>query len=160
MDERVAALLDREEIRRVVMDFARAVDRRDWDLMRSCFHPGARDDHGAFAGDAEDYVAWVAENLPRFAERTMHFIGNVIVELDGPGTARSESYVIGYHRYTREDGTRADWIAAGRYLDRFEKRAGAWKIADRRLVWEWVRDEPVGAEFENFGIDPATLTWG
>ena len=160
MDERVRALLDRDEIRRVVMDFARAVDHRDWELLRSCFHPGARDDHGVFAGDAEDYVDWVAENLPQFAERTMHFIGNVIIDLDGETVATAESYVIGYHRYSREDGTRADWIAAGRYLDRFEKRGGAWRIADRRLLWEWVRDDPVGGEFESFGIDPALLAWG
>ena len=160
MDERVAALLDREEIRRVIMDFARAVDRRDWDLLRSCFHPDGRDDHGVFAGDAGEYVEWVAANLPGFAERTMHFVGNVIVDLEGPAVARSESYVVGYHRYTREDGTRADWIAAGRYLDRFEKRDGAWKIAERQMIWEWVRDEPIGAEFESFGIDPAALNWG
>lgn len=160
MDERLAALLDREEIRRVIMDFARAVDRRDWDLLRSCFHADARDDHGVFAGDADEYVDWVAANLSKFAERTMHFIGNVTVDLEGPAAALSESYVVGYHRYTREDGTRAEWIAAGRYLDRFEKRDGAWKIAARQLVWEWVRDEPVGAEFENFGIDPTTLNWG
>lgn len=160
MDDRVDALLARDEIRRVIMDFARAVDRRDWELLRACFHPGARDDHGAFAGDAGAYVDWVAENLPGFAERTMHFVGNVIIDLDGPAAARAESYVVGYHRYTREDGSRADWIAAGRYLDRFERRDGAWKIAERRMAWEWVRDEPVGAEFENFGLDPAALTWG
>ena len=160
MEERLEALLDREAIRAVIIDFARAVDRRDWDLLRSCFHPDGRDDHGVFAGDAGEYVEWVAANLPQFAERTMHFVGNVIVELEGPDVARSEAYVVGYHRYTREDGIRADWIAAGRYLDRFEKRGGAWKIAARQMIWEWVRDEPIGAEFENFGIDPALLDWG
>jgi hypothetical protein len=160
MEARLQALLDRDEIRRVIMDFSRAVDRHDWELLRGCFHEGAHDDHGAFAGDAGDYVEWVAENLPKFAERTMHFVGNVIVDLDGPTVARAESYVIGYHRYAREDGTRADWAAGGRYLDRFEKRDGAWRIADRLMVWEWARDEPIGLEFESFGLDTSSFAWG
>jgi len=160
MDPRLQALLDRDEIRRVIMNFARGVDRHDWDLVRSCYHEGARDNHGPFDGDAGEYVEWVAENLPQLAERTMHFIGNVIIELESETVARSEAYVVGYHRYRREDGTRADWLGGGRYLDRFEKRKGAWKIADRLLVWEWARDEAVGLEFESFGLETEGFAWG
>ncbi len=160
LDRRLRALLDRDEIRQVIMNFARGVDRHDWDLVRSCYHEGARDDHGPFKGDAGEYVEWVAENLPKLAEMTMHLIGNVIVELECETVAHSESYVIGFHRYRRGDGTRADWLGGGRYLDRFEKRGGEWKIADRLLVWEWVRDEAVGLEFESFDLDAEGFAWG
>ncbi len=30
-----------------------------------------------------------------------------------------------------------------RYLDRFERRAGQWRIARRQLRWEWLRIDPL-----------------
>ncbi|MCB2109209.1 MAG: nuclear transport factor 2 family protein, partial [Rhodobacteraceae bacterium] len=39
--ERIAALLDKEEIRDVLMRYGRGVDRADADLLRSCYHPDA-----------------------------------------------------------------------------------------------------------------------
>lgn len=159
LDPRVQALIDKDEIRDCIYRFARAVDRHDWELARTCYHEAAIDDHGVFTGDKDEYVDWVSENLPKLAEMTMHFVGNVIIELDGD-VAHSESYLVGYHRYSRQDGTPADFVGGARYVDRFERRGGAWKIAHRVLVWEWVRDEPVGWEWEGFGIDPATFTFG
>jgi hypothetical protein len=160
MDERVAALLDREEIRRVVMDFARAVDRRDWDLLRSCFHADGRDDHGVFAGSVEEYVEWVrrqpaairrADDAPR-RQRDRRPRGS------GGGSLRVLRGRLPPLHPRGRDPRRLD---RRRPLPRpFERRDGSWRIAERRLVWEWVRDDPVGAEFESFGIDPATLTWG
>ena len=159
LDPRLQALLDKEEIRQVVYSFARGVDRHDWDLVRSCYHQGGVDNHGVFNGDAGEYTAWVSENLPKLAEMTMHVIANSIIELDGD-VAHSESYIIGYHRYTRADGQRADFTCGARYVDRLERRDGVWKIINRVLVWEWVRDDPVGMEFEGFGIDPSSFVWG
>jgi hypothetical protein len=34
-------------------------------------------------------------------------------------------------------------ILSGRYIDRFERRSGVWKIASRRCAWDWGRSEPV-----------------
>ena len=134
----------------MVYRFARGIDRHDWELVRSCYHDGALDDHGPFKGPVEEYVAWVSEALPGLADMTMHFIGNVLIDLDGD-SAQSEAYVVGYHRYRRDDGSRWDWLGGGRYVDHFERR-GDWRIVDRVLVWEWVRDDPVEQEWEGFGI--------
>jgi 3-phenylpropionate/cinnamic acid dioxygenase small subunit len=142
LDPALQSLVDKQEITEVIMRFARGLDRGDWELVRSCYHDDATDDHGAFKGSADDYVAWLREFLPRFAEATMHAISNVLIELDGD-VAHAEAYVIGYHRHAREDGSRADFVGAGRYIDRFERRNGVWKIAARLLVWDWVRDDAV-----------------
>ncbi len=159
-EPRLQALLDKDEIRDVILRFARGLDRHDWDLVRSCFHDDAVDDHGAFAGAADAYVDWVREALPSLAEVTMHTVLNTLIELDGD-VAHTESYTVGYHRYTREDGTRWDWTAGGRYVDRFERRAGAWRIASRVLTWEWVRDDRVDQEWEGFGLpDTSGFAWG
>ena len=43
-----ARLEDRFQIEQVMRRWARAVDRRDWALVREVFHPGAIDDHGMY----------------------------------------------------------------------------------------------------------------
>lgn len=138
----VQALIDRHEIHDVLMRYARGIDRRDFELVASCYHPEATDDHGRFKGPVEDFIPWVAETLGRF-ETTMHFLGNVLIELDGD-RAYAETYCVAYHRLVGQD---VDSIAGLRYVDRFDRRDGEWRIADRKIVVEWNRiDEvrPVG----------------
>ena len=48
-------------------------------LMRSCFHPGATDDHGQFVGTAEDFVTWVMPVLETM-EQTQHCICNILIK--------------------------------------------------------------------------------
>ena len=48
MDPRLSRLLDRNEIEEVVLRYCRGIDRRDFDLVRSCYHPDATDRHGSF----------------------------------------------------------------------------------------------------------------
>ena len=92
----VDELLDQQAIRDVLIRYTRGIDRMDPDLVRSCYHPDAHDDHGAFRGGTEEFVAWFQEALS-FFERTMHFVGNQLVEVDGD-VARAESYCVAYHR--------------------------------------------------------------
>jgi ketosteroid isomerase-like protein len=158
LDPRLQELLDKEEIREVTYRFARGVDRHDWDLVRSCYHDDAKDLHGIFDGPAADYVAWVSENLPKFADRTTHHVSNGLIELHGD-VAFCESYVFAAHRHTR-DGAKADCLCGARYVDHLERRQGVWRIVTRQLVWEWVRDDAVGGEFDALGIDPDRCRWG
>ncbi len=67
----------------------------------------------------------------------MHFIGNEYVEVDGD-SAHSETYFISYATIS-DSGKSASRSRGGRYLDRFERRDGEWKIARRLLVDEWNR---------------------
>jgi hypothetical protein len=41
----------------------------------------------------------------------------------------------------------------GRYLDRFEKRDGDWRIADRQVIFDWIEKSPPtpGVHPERFG---------
>jgi len=141
LDPRLQALIDKDEIRDCVYRFARAVDRHDWDLARTCYHPGGIDDHGVFRGDKDEYVDWVSAHLPDLAEVTMHLIGNVMIELDGD-VAHSEAYSVAYHRYTHEDGSKRDFTSVDRYVDRFEKRDGTWLIAKRVCAFDWCYTVP------------------
>lgn len=139
---RLARLVDQQEIRDVIYRYCRGIDRCDYDLVRSCYHPDASDDHGDFRGGVDDFIAYVQQGLPRY-ERTMHFIGNVLIEPVGD-SARAESYIVAHH-HLAESRTRPerDFVAGLRYVDDFERRGGEWRIAARICVFEWSRLDPV-----------------
>ena len=89
-------LADEAAIKAVHIRYCRGIDRMDWELVRSCYHPDATDDHGGYRGGVEGFIAWAAEAL-KHLESTTHFTGNQFVELDGD-TAWAEHYVRVYHR--------------------------------------------------------------
>lgn len=137
----VEDLLAREEIADVIFRYARGIDRMDFDLVRSCYHPDAYDDHGAFKGTVEAFVKAAEAWLPRWTA-TQHFMGNMLIEVDGE-RARAETYAVAYHRKEDDDGNGKDDVMGIRYVDRFEKRGGDWKIGHRVVVTEWRRVDPV-----------------
>ena len=135
------------EIRQALARYCRGVDRADAALIRSAFHPDATDVHGQFSG-----TGWeLAERLAS-AERGQpgagaHHVTNVYLEFDDPDHARCESYVLAFHPH-RDDGKDGSLaIFAGRYIDRFERRNGDWKISDRRVVNDWSREHVAGDEW-------------
>jgi hypothetical protein len=49
MDD-LQVLVAEAEIGRVIARYCRAIDRMDEGLLRSCYHPGATDEHGVVPG--------------------------------------------------------------------------------------------------------------
>jgi ketosteroid isomerase-like protein len=135
------SLIDRQEISDVIHRYARGVDRMDFDLVRTCYHPDAYDDHGTIVGDVDVFIAAAQTYLVKFA-CTMHILGNMYIEVEGD-VARAETYAIAYHRLEKDDGSGKDDIFGVRYLDRFERRDGEWRIAHRVVATEWRRVDPV-----------------
>lgn len=82
LDEAIRRLVDEAQIRGVTVRYARAIERMDWDLLRSCYHHGAIDDHGLYAGDVDGFIELLAQRLP-LDESTTHFLGNQEIELSG-----------------------------------------------------------------------------
>jgi hypothetical protein len=140
-DPAVQALLDKLDIHETIMRYCRAIDRCDEELLRSVYHPDAWDNHGAFNGRAADFIPWVMDLLRRRYTSTTHAICNELIEVVDDA-AWSEAYFFAFHRYAR-NGEEYDWIVAGRYVDRFERRDGAWKIAHRLAVMDWDRVDVV-----------------
>jgi hypothetical protein len=139
-DPAVQSLLDKQEITEVLIRYSRAVDRADIELLRACYHADATEDHGGiFSGSAHDYIAKIAPLLPRAGTMT-HAVSNILVELDG-AYARVEAYITTFARM-RKDGERFDTLTLARTVDRFERRDGTWRIAARRLTWEWHHEMP------------------
>lgn len=137
-------------IRDVVLRYCRAVDRRDYDSVRACYHPDATDHHGTYRGGVDGFIERLHRELPK-CERTFHVVANLLVDRVSADSARSESYVLAYHRLAARPGPgMLDRLVALRYLDRFERRDGQWRIAERVCVCEWTRTDPV-ADGWDFG---------
>ncbi len=139
-DAEIGVLLDKQACTELVYRVARGVDRCDEAILRSAFHSDATDDHGMFAGTAADFVTWVLPVLNGM-KRTQHCICNVLIEIKADHAA-GESYFIAHHALPQPAGDDVFMVAAGRYLDRFERRDGVWKIAHRHAVYDWNAQAP------------------
>ena len=134
---------DERQIREVVMRYSRAIDRRDLTAVADCYHPDATDHHGTYVGGVAGFLDRLRAELPK-CERTVHFVGNVLIDHLDHDRARCESYVLAFHRLgARGEKPPRDRTVSLRYLDRFERRDGVWRIATRRCVVEWTRTDPV-----------------
>jgi len=140
-------LLADRAISQVLTRYCRGIDRFDLGLVRSCYHDDAVDEHGSFTGGPDEYVAWVGKLLRRYT-MTMHVLANTSIEL-GPSrdVALVESYGISFHRGGPDeaDDAKLNLMTGFRFVDRFERRAGEWRIAHRIAVTEWSRvDDAAG----------------
>jgi hypothetical protein len=132
MSVTVEELLVREELRDAMRRYARAVDRVDLDGIRACYHPDAIDERGPYSGPAEGFFEYLTSSrgLPMF-ESTRHSITDQSIEVRD-SMAFSETTVIAYHRLPKEH-----YIIGIRYLDRFELRDGEWRVAHRKVAYDW-----------------------
>jgi hypothetical protein len=132
MDLEIRTLLDRQQILDCIHRYTRGVDRLDVELTLSAYHDDAIDSHGPFCGSPREFVEWL---WPRQATRSssQHFVMNHSVEIDGD-TAHAETYWLVALRHKDVDEIT---FGGGRYVDRFERRGGEWRIAVRNVVAEW-----------------------
>jgi len=137
-------LLDRQAITECVHRYARGLDRRDVDLLRSAYHPDAVEDHGQYVGGLDGLIDYLMDVHEPFAGYQRH-ITTQNVDIDGD-EAHAESYFISVIRI---EGSSKLRLTAGRYNDRLERRDAEWRIAERVVVLEWY-----GAA-EGGGIDPS-----
>ncbi len=127
-------LADKHAIEQVLAAHGRGIDRSDHALMAGCYHPGATVEYGVFAGPAAEFCAMVTDVPPDRPPGT-HRASNIWIRVDGDG-AVAESHGLGYRDETDEEG-RVQRLMGGRYLDRLERRGGAWKIVHRAFVLDW-----------------------
>jgi len=135
--------LDRVALTDLVMRYCRGCDRRDFALVRSLYHDDAIDDHGAmFRGSADEFVAWLPQVTSHWS-LTRHVVSNSLFVIDGD-EADGEHYVEAWHRTHGPDAKQ--FIALGRYLDRYARRDGLWKFTYRSLVFDHGTIVPVDEE--------------
>jgi ketosteroid isomerase-like protein len=131
-DTALQVLLDKDAIRDVISRFCRGCDRRDAEMMASCYHPDAIDDHGIYVGLGTGFFEGNLEADEQL--RALHHnLGQSIIEVEGD-TAAAETYAIA----TIDGLPGADDVVllTVRYIDRFERRDGEWRIAHRFVAFD------------------------
>ena len=143
------SLLARAEILDILALYCHVIDRRQWHRMGECFHADATFRFGSIDGSWEDFVP-AARAVIDPLRISHHKLGQTLFAFSGDG-AMTETYMVAYHRVAAEapadavfpgDGADRDIVIAGRYIDRFECRAGVWRIARRIGVTDWRQDAP------------------
>lgn len=152
-------LEDRLEIQQCLYRYARGVDRRDWALVRSTYHPDGYDDHGNYKGGIDGFIASL-EKRHATVEQSMHVLANCLIEFAGPDKALVETYFSTYQRVSPEagearkiylrgapiaDDQAVEGTVYGRYVDIFERRNGEWRVFKRTVVFEVYKGSPAPA---------------
>lgn len=168
----VRRLLDRQAVVECVLRYARGVDRGDDELLRSAYHEDAIENHvgrvvggpgaGGRAAGLDDVVRFLAAAHRPF-EGYQRYITNTSVEIDESGSgdeAHAESYYMCVLRPTGGgdrsggDQPRELMVSGGRYVDRLERRDGAWAIVRRVVLLEWTGTLAGGAPPAGAGTAP------
>ena len=137
---RLEDMMSRQEIQDVLMRYGRGVDRADEDLLKSCYHSDAIEEHGStYAGPAHEYIEGAVVRIRQMGTMC-HYLCNIHISLDDD-LAYVEAYVLTFARFSQE-GESFDTLTGGRICDRFERRDAEWKIAHRKMAFDWNRDMP------------------
>jgi hypothetical protein len=156
VDHGLAQLIEKQAIREVLTAGCRAVDRLDRDLAETVWHEHARIEFpGMLKGDREAYLQWLFAGSRGF-QSSHHQLTNVTTKVAGD-KAVSEAYVTArLQALPGESGRRTDLVIAGRYLDRWTKRASGWMIDERLFLTDHTTQiEVAGAPADTAADRPA-----
>lgn len=136
----LSEIVAKDALRRLVIAYSRAVDRRDFALLRSLYDDEAEEIHGEmFRGGADAYVAFVEKALSNY-EATVHYVVNSALEISGD-RAEGEVHKINYHR---THGPQSHEVITGsRSLDIYRRRDGQWRFMHRSITLDWSVKRPV-----------------
>lgn len=156
MQHDASSLAARAEIADVIVTYCHAIDRRRWELMDQLFHDDATYAFGTIEGTWREFVA-IAKALIDPLPATHHQLGQTAYEIDG-NRATTETYMTATHSIPADApldgpfpgrGHPYQLVMAGRYIDRFERRGGDWRIAHRTGITDWQSEQalPDGTDF-------------
>jgi hypothetical protein len=130
----VQYLMDRTAIADCIARHSRGCDRHDEELLSSTYHEDGYDEHGSTRNPGPSYAAFINASHAASSQAHTHNITTHSCEIEGD-VAHAESYVLVLLLSPDE---RSSTMMSGRYIDRLEKRDGAWRIAARRSTVDLV----------------------
>ena len=144
VESELAALRAREEIAGVMQRYARGVDARDAESLRTCFTDDATADYVGIqeCDSPEHIVSWVVGAVSRY-DSTHHLNGVPDVVLDGD-SASSVMYLQAAHMRPAERG-RGILFLGGIYRDELRRTESGWRIARRVFETTWRQQTSEGS---------------
>lgn len=140
-----ARLEDRAAINDILAAYTHAIDRCRWPMMERLFHDDATFRFGVIEGDWRSFVEQ-ARALIDPCLSTQHLLGQTLFSFEGDNACLAETYMTAMHTIPPgypmtavfpDRGAIYSAVVAGRYVDRFEKRGGEWRIAQRTGLYDW-----------------------
>jgi hypothetical protein len=137
VEQMVRELWDRDRIARVPRTYSRGIDRRDWDLVRSCFTADALIEGSRATAPVDDYIAQLRPGVEYFPV-TMHFMGNQLIDVDGD-SGEVDTYAVAYHwKSEQAGGEHPENVVVGiRYHDTVVRHGDGWLISHRHVDPDW-----------------------
>ncbi len=133
---------DRIEIRRLVDEYALAVDTRDAERFAALFADDATlsvvepgEDSPSLVYTGQDELRTVIELVASF-QVTYHVMTNHVVDVDGD-TATASTYGLTHHLSESEERGLFDTLMLLRYDDELRRVDGRWLFGSRRIVRQW-----------------------
>ena len=157
-------LIHKQAIRDLVLDYCRAIDRRDFELLSSLYAEDSFDDHGSmYQGSGSGFVTWVPEILAHM-HATSHQVFNHRIHMDVDpanydGYAEGEVYIQAYHLMNDKEDGRRHFIGGGRYLDKYVLSEQGWQFKHRKIVADYELEFPAALPGEGV-IDEQTARGG
>jgi len=137
-DPRLQRLLDERELRALSATYMRGLDRSDGELVRTVFADDATTHYGTFRGGPDEMATMAMTALSAY-RATQHFLGQINLAIDGDD-ATGEVYFQAFHQHATEG---FDRFICGRYIDRYRRVDGSWRMTHRTEVVDWTRTEPI-----------------
>ncbi len=135
-------LLDERAVSVLLHRYARAIDAKDWELLKACFLPDAVALYGEAIGRVEgaDAIVGACRQALERLDSSHHLIGNLEIEIDGDSaSARSNLHA----QHTRAGTPGGDnFTIGGVYVDQISRTAGGWLIRQRELKMLWQEGNP------------------
>lgn len=131
---------DVRAIEAVLVRYANGIDRKDMEMVRSCFAPDVRAEYsGTVLTQGVEAVLDLVAVVHQYRS-TLHLMGNFDVAVTGD-TARSVCRCVAY--LVRDDeGRESLAMRALAYEDELERSGGEWRITARRHVPVWSVELP------------------
>lgn len=143
---------DRAQYDRLAVEYARAVDRRDYEalthiLVRDAVLAVHQGDPAKVEAPHElrgrDSILRAMVGIERYTQ-TMHLVANQWMRVRDDA-ARGETYCVAHHIYEKDAITR-DYTMYIRYQDRLRRESNRWLFSERRLWVGFTTDRPLVAE--------------
>ena len=150
--DRLAALVDELEIRRLIENWAILRDTGDFDRFGELWHPEGWMVATWFQASGADFTARARQTHSR--QKGMHILGGSAVTAAAPrATAQTRMQIL---QRAMLDGVEVDVSCFGRFFDFLETVDGVWKLRHRQPVYELDQLRPVDPNAK-VALDPEKL---
>jgi hypothetical protein len=131
---------DQHACAEVILAWGLYRDQGRWPDLLATFHPDGEIAVSWFRGRFPDFVARCRQSFDA-GNRSKHLLWPPVVRVNGERAVAETNVGI----VVRQDieGVRCELNSSARFLDRLERRAGAWKIRERVTIYERDRLDPV-----------------